>query len=92
MEPTNEDLELDGNAVGGVLAEIFGEDVTAAVGTCPDCGNQAELATLRAFTHAPGIVLRCRKCDGVQLVVVRTPAGLRHQIRVAVGGAHSAGR
>ena len=86
MERSNEDLTLDGNAVGGLLSEVFGEDLTAALGTCPDCGRHAELATLRAFTQAPGVVLRCPVCDGVQLVVVRTPAGFRYEARVVVEG------
>jgi len=25
---------LDGNAIGGLLQEVFGADMTAAVGTC----------------------------------------------------------
>ena len=86
MERTNEELTLDGNAVGGLLAEITGRDMTAALGTCPDCGNHAELATMRAYTHAPGIVLRCSICDGVQLVVVQTPRGVRWNARVTVDG------
>ena len=36
MDATNADLVLDGNALAGVLAEIFGDDLTAAMGTCPD--------------------------------------------------------
>jgi len=86
MDATNADLVLDGNAVAGVLAEIFGEDLTALLGTCPDCGRRAELATCRAYTHAPGIVLRCSACDGVQLRVARTPSGYRYEARVHVEG------
>ena len=33
-----EALTLDGNAVAGLLAEIFGADVTTARGTCDGCG------------------------------------------------------
>ena len=86
MDATNADLTLDGNAVAGVLVEIFGDDLTAAIGTCPDCGRKAELATCRAYTHAPGIVLRCSACDGVQLVIARTPRGWRYEARVRVEG------
>ena len=86
MERTNEELTLDGNAVGGLLAEITGQDMTATLGTCPDCGNHAAMATLRAYTHAPGVVLRCSICDGVQLVVVHTPRGVRYKARVKVEG------
>jgi len=86
MDATNADLTLDGNAVAGVLVEIFGDDLTAAIGTCPDCGRKAELATCRAYTHAPGIVLRCAACDGVHLVMARTPRGWRYVARVKVEG------
>jgi hypothetical protein len=86
MERTNEELTLDGNAVAGLLAEIAGEDVTATFGACPDCGNHAELATMRAYTHGPGVVLRCSVCDGVQLVIVETPRGRRWTVRVKVEG------
>ena len=81
MERSNDELVLDGNAVGGLVAEVFGSDLTAAMGTCPDCGTEGELATLRAYTHAPGVVLRCPACDAVQLVIVRTPGGLHHSMR-----------
>jgi hypothetical protein len=86
MDATNADLTLDGNAVAGVLVEVFGEDLTDVLGTCPDCGRHAELATCRAFTHAPGIVLRCSVCDGVQLRIVRTPGGYRYEARVLMEG------
>ena len=81
MTRSNADLTLDGNAVGGLIAELFGADLTGEVGACPDCGTAGELATLRAYTNAPGIVLRCGACDSVQLVIVRTPRGLRHTMR-----------
>jgi hypothetical protein len=86
MDVTNADLTLDGNAVAGVLVEVFGDDLTAAMGTCPDCGRRAELATCRAYTHAPGIVLRCSVCDGVPLRIARTPGGYRSEARVRIEG------
>ena len=86
MEATNADLVVDGNAVAGVLVELFGEDLTAVVGTCPDCGRTAELATCRAYTHAPGTVLRCSACDGVLLRIARLPSGDRYEARVRVEG------
>ena len=92
MERSNDELTLDGNAVGGLLAEIAGADLTGTFGTCPDCGRHAELATLRAFTHAPGVVLRCPACDSVQLVVVETPRGTRWSARVKVEGGFPSSR
>jgi hypothetical protein len=92
MDATNADLTLDGNAVAGVLVEVFGEDLSGVLGTCPDCGRQAELATCRAFTHAPGIVLRCMVCDGIQLRFARTPSGYRYEMRVRIEGRFPASR
>ena len=85
MARSNDELTLDGNAVGGLVAEVFGQDRTAEVGACPDCGTTGALATLRAYTSAPGVVLRCPACDSVQLVIVRTPRGLRHSARRRLG-------
>ncbi len=63
--------ELDGNAAAGMLSEVFALEVTAARGRCDSCGNVAELGEARAFIEAPGLVIRCRACDGVLLVLVR---------------------
>jgi phage FluMu protein Com len=68
--------ELDGNAAAGALAEVFALDVTAARGRCHTCGNVAAVAEACAYVEAPGLVIRCRACDNVLLVLVR--AGDRH--------------
>ena len=64
---------LDGNAMAGVLGEVFAVDVTLAVGACRGCGDRRPLAELRAWVQAPGTVLRCAGCDGVMVRVVRAP-------------------
>ena len=66
-------MVLDGNALAGILASVFGVDVTAAPGRCAHCGTVSMVAELRAFTRAPGSVLRCPACDGVVLRIVETP-------------------
>ena len=66
-------LMLDGNAVAGVLQEIFAVEMTASPTECAHCGNEGELGTLLAFTQAPGIVLRCPTCKKVMLTIVQTP-------------------
>ena len=65
------DLGLDGNAVAGLLSEIFVLEVTAAAGRCDGCGAVEPLGAVRAYVDAPGTVLRCLHCDGVLLRVVR---------------------
>jgi hypothetical protein len=63
---------LDGNAIAGTLWSVFGAEMTAAVGTCGNCGDSAPLAELRVYLNAPGIVARCRECATVLLVIVHS--------------------
>lgn len=64
---------VDGNAMAGPLAEVFGVDFTAVRGTCASCGFTATVATLRVYQQAPGLVARCPSCEEVVLRLVRTP-------------------
>jgi hypothetical protein len=61
---------LDGNAIGGLLIEIFGVEMTTARGTCATCGSVMQVAELVVYLPAPGTVARCRTCDSVVMVVV----------------------
>lgn len=65
-----EERRLDGNAIGGLLREIFAVEMTSAVGTCAGCGAVNEVARLQVYVHAPGTVVRCPACGGVLLRVV----------------------
>jgi Family of unknown function (DUF6510) len=62
---------LDGNAIGGLLHEIFGTEMTAAVGTCANCGATGPVAETVVYLQAPGTVMRCRTCTAVLMVVIR---------------------
>jgi hypothetical protein len=62
---------LDGNAIGGVLLEVFGAEMTVAPGVCAHCGAREQLAATDVYVHAPGIVVRCRSCEGVLMRIVR---------------------
>jgi hypothetical protein len=70
---TNTALMMDGNAVAGLLQEIFSAEMTVAPTRCAGCGREGEMATLHAFLHGPGVVLRCPACDQIVLRIVRTP-------------------
>jgi hypothetical protein len=70
------EMMLDGNAVAGLLEEIFSVEMTASPTECNNCGRQGELATLLAFTQAPGIVLRCPACESVMVRIVQTPGAI----------------
>ena len=65
-------MRLDGNAIGGLLIELFGTDVTASIGVCASCGAQDYVATLDVYMRAPGVVGRCRSCEAVMLKIVRS--------------------
>ena len=61
---------LDGNAIAGQLATVFGDDMTTATGSCAACGASAPIAELTVYLKAPGTVVRCRRCDSILIVLV----------------------
>jgi hypothetical protein len=64
---SSDEVRLDGNAVAGLLGEVFALEVTAAEGTCASCGALAPLGAVLAYVRAPGVVLRCPRCEAVLL-------------------------
>jgi len=66
------DMKLDGNAIGGLLGEIFVEELTIARSTCGSCGAVREVGALSVYAQAPGAVVRCPDCDAVLLRIVRS--------------------
>jgi hypothetical protein len=58
------DLHTDGNAIGGLLQQIFVTEMTTARRVCDGCGEEHAIGAHRAYTGA-GIVLRCPGCDAV---------------------------
>lgn len=70
----NAALMLDGNAVAGELDAIFGRDMTMAVTRCAACAADTMVGSLMAFTHAPGVVLRCPACQMEIARIVKAPA------------------
>jgi hypothetical protein len=61
---------LDGNALGGALWDVFGEEMTAAAATCAGCGAASSVAELAVYLGGPGAVARCRRCDTVLIALV----------------------
>lgn len=62
---------LDGNAIGGLLLEVFGTEMTAAFGTCAECGTSSQVAEFSVYRQAPGTVVRCRSCSSILMVFVQ---------------------
>jgi hypothetical protein len=63
-------LVLDGNAIAGLLADLFGgAEVTGAARGCSSCGQRHAIGEHRLYRGA-GYVLRCPGCGDVAMVVV----------------------
>jgi uncharacterized protein DUF6510 len=61
---------LDGNAIAGLLVDVFGAELTTATGDCASCGARGPLAETEVYLRAPGTVVRCRSCRSVLMVLV----------------------
>ncbi len=75
------ELTLDGNAMGGLLFEIFGVEMTAAAGSCQGCGAVEAVGALLVHDRGPGTVARCPHCASVLLRVVRRTDALLVDLR-----------
>jgi hypothetical protein len=62
-------LRVDGNAVAGLLQEIFAVEMTTAVGTCDGCGASEAVGAIHVY-HGAGVVLRCPHCDNALVKIV----------------------
>jgi hypothetical protein len=67
-----ESLHTDGNAMGGLLQEVFVAEATAAGRRCQSCGVDSEIGAHRLYRGA-GLVLRCPGCDDVAAVMAVLP-------------------
>ena len=72
---------LDGNAIGGILYHVFGREMTMAQAECV-CGACGPLAECEVYLGGPGVVVRCRVCHNIVLVLVE----VREMVCVDVGG------
>jgi uncharacterized protein DUF6510 len=61
---------LDGNAIAGLLFDVFGREMTTATGACVTCGASGHVAEFEVYLRAPGTVVRCRTCRSVLMVFV----------------------
>jgi DNA-directed RNA polymerase subunit RPC12/RpoP len=71
---------LDGNAIGGLLIDVFGTEMTTARSTCATCGDSRPVAELVVYRQAPGTVVRCRTCGSVLMVFVRTHDAIEYDL------------
>lgn len=72
----DENTAVDGNAIGGLLIDVFGMDLTAADAVCGSCRASAPVGALAVYRRAPGTVVRCQRCDAVLMVFVSTDGAM----------------
>lgn len=61
---------LDGNAIAGLLFDVFGAEMTTSTGECASCGASGPLAETDVYLRAPGAVVRCRVCSSLLMALV----------------------
>jgi predicted RNA-binding Zn-ribbon protein involved in translation (DUF1610 family) len=62
-------LHTDGNAIAGLLEEIFGTEMTATMRTCQSCGEAHPIGEHLLYRGA-GLVLRCPNCGDIAAAIV----------------------
>ena len=65
------DLRLDGNALAGMLAELFGFEMTSERGGCAACGATNQLGAMLVYAHGMGAVVCCPACGQQLLRIAR---------------------
>lgn len=80
MDPATGSVKLgrlDGNALAGVLGDLFRVDMTLAIAECGSCGWSAPLATVVVEMDDAAAIARCPSCRRTLLTLLRTDAGTR---------------
>jgi hypothetical protein len=66
----SDERRLDGNAVAGMLGELFPVEMTMAKIRCARCAAVEPVGAEMVYMDAPGMVMRCVHCESVVLTIV----------------------
>lgn len=75
---------VDGNAILGLLTEVFAVDGSLIELTCGACGSAGPLGATDVEDDRVAAIVRCRACTHTLLTVSRAAAG---GVQVAIGAA-----
>jgi hypothetical protein len=78
---TTEAMRLDGNAVAGLLSDVFAAEMTTALVSCTHCGASGAVGAAHVYARGPGVVLRCPGCSGVIMRFARIRGRLVGDLR-----------
>ena len=67
---------VDGNAIAGLLQEVFAVEMTTAIGTCAECGAAEPVGAVHVFPGA-GIVMRCPHCGNALVTILKDDTRVR---------------
>ena len=70
---TNEEQQLDGNAAGGILGQIFAFEMTTAEVICTQCGAIEAIGATIVYATAMGTIIRCRGCGEPLIRIAHGP-------------------
>lgn len=79
-EPHGPVRHVDGNALAGLLADVFAADMTMALLACGHCGQAGPLAAAVVEDDGAAAILRCRSCTRTLLTVLRADGRLSLRI------------
>ena len=69
-------LMVDGNAIAGLLQEVFAVEMTTAIGTCGECGASEPVGAVHVFRGA-GVVMRCPHCGNALVTILKDDTRVR---------------
>ncbi len=67
---------LDGNAVAGLLQEVFAVEMTTAITTCGECRAAGPVGAVHVFRGA-GVVMRCPQCGNALVTILKDETHVR---------------
>jgi hypothetical protein len=70
-----DETHLDGTAMGGMMLDVFGRDITGGEASCGACGTRTPVGGLIAYDRPPRTVLRCPGCSSALVVIARQDGG-----------------
>ena len=69
----SDEQQLDGNAAGGILGQIFAFEMTTAEVICAHCGRVEPIGATMVYATAMGTIIRCRGCGEALIRISNGP-------------------